>query len=113
MLNEFGNASRATGAELQQASSQNDAQVAAAFEQLAAKWKAALTRLETLQPPPRFTAAYNRLKSEVSKVDADLAAIVSAVQSHDAAAAKAATTRLVNDIVSAKATATTISNGKP
>ena len=51
---------------------QNDAQVAAAFQQLAAKWTSALAKLETLQPPPHFTAAYNRLKSRVSKVTADL-----------------------------------------
>jgi len=31
-----------------------------------------LTKLETLEPPPQFTAAYNRLKSQVSNVNADL-----------------------------------------
>ena len=113
VLNQFKSASQATGAELQQASSQNDAQVAATFQQLAARWDAALTRFETLQPPPQFTAAYSRLKRQVSKVKADLAAIAAAAQSHDAAAAKAATTKLVNDIVRAKATSTTLSNGSP
>ena len=111
VLNQFKSASQATGAALQQASSQNDAQVAAAFQQLAAKWTSALAKLETLQPPPHFTAAYNRLKSRVSRVTADLAAIVSAAQSHNATAAKDATTKLVNDIVSAKATSTALSNG--
>jgi len=38
-------------------------------------------------------------------------AIVSAAQSHNAAAAKAAASKLVKDIVSAKATATTLSDG--
>ena len=113
VLNQFKSASQATGAALQQASSQNDAQLAATFQQLAATWGAALTKLEMLQPPPQFTATYNRLKSQVSKVKADLATIVSAVQSHNVGAAKAATTKLVNDIVSAKATSTTISNGTP
>jgi hypothetical protein len=113
VLNQFKSASQATGAALQQASSQNDAQLAATFQQLAATWGAALAKLETLQPPPQFTATYNRLKSQVSKVKADLAAIVSAVQSHNVGAAKAATTKLVNDIVSAKATSTRISNGTP
>ncbi|HEY3727923.1 MAG TPA: hypothetical protein VGL51_12165 [Solirubrobacteraceae bacterium] len=111
VLNEFKGASQATGAALQQASSQNDSQLAATFQQLAAKWNAGLTKLKTLQPPPQFTTTYNRLKSRVSKVKADLAAIVSAAQSHDAAAAKAAATKLVNDIVSAKATSTTLTNG--
>ena len=111
VLNQFKSASQATGAALQQASSQNDAQVAATFNQLAAKWTSALTKLETLQPPPQFTAAYDRLKSRVSRVTADLAAIVSAAQSHNATAAKDATTKLVNDIVSAKATSTALSNG--
>ena len=66
---------------------------------------------ETLQPPPQLTAAYNRLKSGVSRVTADLAAIVSAAQSHNATAAKDATTKLINDIVRAKATSTALSNG--
>jgi hypothetical protein len=113
VLNEFKRASQRTGAELQQASSQTDAQLAAAFQQLEAKWKSALTKLETLQPPPQFSTRYNRLKSQVSDVDTDLAAIVSAAHSHNAAAAKAAATKLVNDIVSAKATSTTITNGTP
>ena len=111
VLNQLGSASQATGAALQQASSQTDAQLAATFQQLGAKWKSALSKLETLQPPPQFTAAYNRLKNQVSKVDTNLAAIVSAAQSHNAASAKAAVTTLVNDIVSAKATSTTLSNG--
>jgi molecular chaperone GrpE (heat shock protein) len=110
VLNQFKHASQKTGAALKQASSQNDSQVAGTFQQLAAKWEVALTKLEMLRPPSQLTAAYNRLKSQVSKVKADLAAIVSAAQSHNAAAAKAATTKLVNDIVSAKATSTTLSN---
>lgn len=113
VLNQFKSASQATGAALQQASSQTDAQVAATFQQLAAKWNSALTKLQTLQPPPQLTAAYNRLKSQVGKAKADLAAIVSAAQSHDATAAKDATTKLVNDILSAKATSTTLSNQTP
>jgi hypothetical protein len=113
VLNQFGSASHATGAALQQASSRTDAQLAATFQQLAARWGAALTKLETLQPPPQLTATYNRLKSQVSSVKADLTAIVSALQSHNADAAKAATTKLVNDILSAKATATKITNGTP
>ena len=113
VLNQFKSASQATGAALEHASSENDAQVAATFQQLAARWRAALTKLETLQPPAQFTAAYSRLKRQVSKVKADLAAIASAAQSHDAAAAKAASSKLVNDILSAKATSTTLSNGTP
>jgi aminopeptidase N len=113
VLDQFKSASQATGAEIQHAGSQTDAQVAATFQQLGAKWMSALTRLETLQPPPQFTAAYNHLKSQVSKVNADLAAIVSAAQSHNATAAKDAATKLVNDIVRAKATSTTLSNGSP
>ena len=113
ILNQFKSASQATGAALQQASSQTDAQLAATFQHLAAKWTSALNKLEGLQPPPQFTGAYNRLKSQVSKVRGDFAAIVSAAQTHDAAAAKDATAQLVRDIVSAKATSTTLSNGTP
>ncbi len=111
ILNEFKLASQGTGAAIQQAASQTDAQVTAAFQQVAAKWTSALERLKTLQPPPQFATAYNSLKSQVSSVAADLGAIVSAAQSHNATAAKDATKKLVNDIVAAKATATTISNG--
>jgi hypothetical protein len=113
VLNEFKSASQATGAAIQNARSQNDAQLATTFQQLAAKWNSALTHLKTLQPPPRFTAAYNRLTSQVSKVTGDLMAIASAAQSHNGAAAKTGANALVNDILSAKATSTTISNGKP
>jgi len=113
VLSKFKSASQGTGAALQQASSQNDAQVAGTFQQLEARWESALTKLETLHPPPQLGAAYNRLKSKVSKVKADLAAIVSAAQTHDATAAKAATIKLVNDILSAKAASTTLSNGSP
>lgn len=113
VLNQFKSASQRTGAALQQASSQTDAELAATFKQLQAKWKSGLAKLAALQPPPRFSATYNRLKSQVSKVDADLAAIVSAAQSHNGPAAKAAATKLVNDIVSAKATSTTLTNGTP
>jgi hypothetical protein len=104
-------ASQATGAALQQAGSHTDAQIATKFQQLAVQWKSALTKLETLRPPAQFEAAFNRLKGQVSKVDADLKDISSAAQSHNGAAAKAATTKLVNDILRAKSTSTTISNG--
>jgi hypothetical protein len=59
VLNQFKSASQATEAALQQASSQKDGQVAATFHQLAAKWTSALTKLETLQPSPQFTVAYD------------------------------------------------------
>lgn len=111
ILNQFKLASQGTGAAIQQAVSQTDAQVSAAFQQVAAKWTTALNQLKTLQPPPQLTAAYDRLKTQVSSVTADLGTIVSAAQSHNATAAKDATKKLVNDILSAKATATTISNG--
>lgn len=113
VLNQFKSASQRTGAAIQQAGSQSDSEVAATFHELEGKWKAALTKLEALQPSPRLTAAYNRLKRQVTNVDADLAAIVSAARSHNVAAAKAAGSKLVTDIVSAKATSTTLSNGTP
>jgi hypothetical protein len=113
VLNRFKSASQGTGVALQQASSENDAQLASTFKQLESKWKSALAKLETLRPPSQFSAAYNRLKSQVSKVDTDLAAITSAAQSHNATAAKDAATKLVNDIVNAKATSTTLSTGAP
>jgi hypothetical protein len=113
VLNQFKNASQRTGAALQQAGSQTDAEVAAAFRAVETRWKSALAKLETLRPPPQFISAYNRLKTQIRRVDTDLAAIVSAAQTHNAAAAKTSATKLVNDIVSAKATSTTISNRTP
>jgi hypothetical protein len=111
VVSQFKSASQATGTALQQASSQTDAQVGTAFQQLAAQWKAAVTKLETLQPPAQLTAAYERFKSKVSMVSADLTAIVTAAQNHDATAAKNATTKLVQDIVSAKTTSTALTSG--
>jgi molecular chaperone GrpE (heat shock protein) len=113
VLNSFKRASQATGAALQQARSQTDAQLASTFQQLATKWKSALAKLETLQPPPRFAAAYSRLKSQVSGVAADLAAISTAAQNHNASAAKTATIKLIKDILSAKTTSTTFSKASP
>jgi hypothetical protein len=113
VLNQFKSASQATGSELQHASSQSDAQIAATFQQLAAKWTSAITKLGTLHPPPQLAAAYNRLRSQVSKVKTDLASIATAAQSHNATVAEHATTKLVNDIVSAKTTSTTLTNGTP
>jgi uncharacterized protein YicC (UPF0701 family) len=110
-LNQFKTASQGTGAALQQASSQSDSQLEATFQQLEAKWQAGLTKLEMLQPPAKFTAAFNRLKSQVHAVKSDLAAIVSAAKNHDVSAAKAAATRLVNNILSAKATSTALTSG--
>jgi hypothetical protein len=113
VLNQFKNASQRTGAALQQAGSQTDAGVAATFRGVEARWKSALSRLEKLHPPPQLTTTYNRLKTQIGRVDADLAEIVSAAQTHNAAAAKTSATKLVNDIVSAKATSTAITNGAP
>jgi hypothetical protein len=108
VLDQFKNASHKTGVALQQANSHSDAQLATTFQQLATTWGAALTKLQTLQPPPELTANYNRLKREVTQVKSDLKAIASAAQSHDAAAAKTATTKLINDILSAKGTSATL-----
>lgn len=110
VLNQFKAVSQSTGRELENASTQTDAQIGAKFQQFAARWQAAVTKLATLTPPAAFSAAYNRLKLQVAAVEADLAAVVAAAQNHNAAAAKSATTKLVNDIVHAKATATTITN---
>lgn len=113
VLNQFKDASQRTGAALQQAGSQTDAEVAGTFRGVEARWKSALAKLEALQPPPQFTSTFNRLKTQIGRVDTDLAAIVSAAQTHNAAAAKSSATKLVNDIVSAKATSTTISTRTP
>jgi hypothetical protein len=111
VLKQFKNASHRTGVALQHANTQSDAQLATTFQQLAATWGAALTHFESLHPPPSLTAAYHRLKGQVSNVKSDLKTVASAARGHEAGAAKAAATKLIDDILSAKATSASLSSG--
>lgn len=111
VIGQFKSASQATGVALQQAGSKSDAQLSTIFQQLDSQWSAALDKLKTIQPPPQLTAAFERLKLQVSNVKADLSAIVTAAQNHDATAAKNATSKLVSDIVGAKSSSTGLTNG--
>ncbi len=106
----FKSDSHAIGLALQHASSQTNAQLAGTFDGLARRWETTLNRLETLKPPPAFSATYERLKTQVTKVHSDLSAVASSARGGDVTAAKAGVKKLVVDILSAKSTSTTITS---
>jgi hypothetical protein len=110
VLNAFKGDSHATGLALQHASSQTNGQLATAFDHLAARWASTLNQLETLSPPPALGAAYERLKAQVTKVHSTLSAVAAAARGNDVTRAKAEVRSLITDILSAKATGTTITN---
>jgi hypothetical protein len=98
------------GKEIQQAPGQTDAQVAAAFHGLAARWQTHLSQLQTLKPPAALAAEFNTVVGAASRAETDLNAIVAAGQTHSASAAKQAAAALVGDVVAAKAASTKITN---
>jgi hypothetical protein len=110
VLTAFKGDSHAIGVALQHASSQTNVQLAGTFDGLAGRWGTTLNQLETLKPPPAFSAAYERLKTQVTKVHSDLSAVASAARGGDVTAAKADVKTLVIDILSAKSTSTTITS---
>jgi hypothetical protein len=107
-VNQFRDISRGIGTAIQQAPSQTDAQIAATFHNLAARWQARLSQLQTLKPPASLAAPFNTLTGAASRVEADLTAIVAAAETHSGAAAKQASASLVTDILTAKSASTTI-----
>ena len=110
VANQFKRTSQAIGTAIQQAPSKTDAQIGAAFQDLASRWQTALSQLQTLKPPSNLATTFNALRSAASRVKADLNAIVAAATNHDAAAAKQASNNLVTDILTAKSASTTITN---
>jgi hypothetical protein len=108
--NQFRETSQAIGAAIQQAGSQTDAQLAATFRDLAARWQRQVSRLRTLQPPSSVAADFNTMTGAATRAEADLSAIAAAVNRHSGSAAKQATTGLVTDIASAKSASTAITN---
>jgi hypothetical protein len=101
---------QAIGTAIQQAPKQTDAQIGAAFHNLASRWQNQLSQLQTLKPPSNLAATFNTVTGAASRVEADLTAIVAAAATHSSSAAKQASASLVTDILSAKAASTTITN---
>jgi hypothetical protein len=100
--NQLKQTSIAIGKEIQQATSQTDAQVLAAFRDLASRWQGQLSHLQTLKPPSRFAADFNTVSGAASRVETDLNGIVAAAGTHSASAARQAAASLVGDIETAK-----------
>jgi hypothetical protein len=105
----------ALGASLQkalsQAGSKTDAQLATELSALGDQAKAQAQRLSNLSPPPKYKKALDNLVKYLNNVASDLKQISDAAVKHDAAAAKAATTKLVQDAKKVKAADTSITSG--
>ena len=110
VANQLKQSSQAIGAAIQQAPKQTDAQIGAAFHNLASRWQNHLSQLQTLKPPSNLAATFNTMTGAASRVEADLTAIVAAAATHSSSAAKQASASLVTDILSAKAASTVITN---
>jgi transglutaminase/protease-like cytokinesis protein 3 len=105
----------ALGANLQKALSQagtkTDAQLATELSALGDQAKAQAQRLSNLSPPPKYKKALDNLVKYLNNVASDLKQISDAAVKHDAAAAKAATKKLVQDAKKVKAADTSITSG--
>ncbi len=108
--NQLKQSSQAIGAAIQQAPKQTDAQIHAAFQNLASRWQNALSQLQTLKPPANLAVTFNTVTGAAGRVEADLNAIVAAAATHSSSAAEQASASLVTDIQSAKAASTTITS---
>jgi hypothetical protein len=93
-LNQTG---QAIATEIQQAPQQTDAQVAATFRTLAARFKGQVAKLKALEPPASVADDWNNVTSAASRLDSDLYAIASAAVSHSTAAAYQAGASLAAD----------------
>ena len=102
LVNQLKNTTIAVGHAVQTAKSKTDAQLAAKFKSLGGQWQNELSRLETLQPPPRMAVNFNTLKGAATRVESDLTAITSAAATHQAQPARQATVSLINDALATK-----------
>jgi hypothetical protein len=105
---QFKQASAAIGQAIQTAGSRTNAQLAATFGALATRWSGVTRELSGLTPPASVTSEFTALDSAAQRVSHDLLRVSAAAGKNDAAAARAATRSLVNDILAAKGAATTI-----
>ena len=110
VVNQFKDVSQGIGTTIQAASAKTDAQLATAFQQLAARWNTAVNKLKSLTPPAKYSSDFNQLKSAAARVESDLKAIVSAAGAHSKSEAEQAARSLVDDIVTAKAASTRITS---
>jgi hypothetical protein len=98
------------GTAIERGPSQTDAQITGSFSQLAHSWQHELSELETLKPPSKLATDFNTLTDAARRVEADLAAIVSAARTHSKSGAEQAAASLVTDILSAKSASTKLTD---
>ena len=87
------------------ASGQTNSQIQSTFSNLASQWASASAKLNSIQPPAAASADFAALKSQSASVEADLHTIADSASSNNVAAAKAATVKLIRDILATKAAA--------
>lgn len=104
-LNDTGTA---IGSEIDQAPKQTDAQVGAAFKQLAGRFQSQLAELDRLKPPADLRADFSTLTGAAARLEADLNDVVSAAATHNASAAEKAGGAIVEDAEALKTAAAPI-----
>jgi hypothetical protein len=108
--NELKKTSDAIGTAITKSPSQTDAQIGTTFRALATQWQSELSTLQTLKPPSNLAADLNTVTGAVTRVEADLTAIVAAAATHSESAAEQAGASIVTDITAAESADTTLKN---
>ncbi|HEX3875102.1 MAG TPA: DUF4344 domain-containing metallopeptidase [Solirubrobacteraceae bacterium] len=85
-----------------------DAQLIAQFNLVEPRYRAELTKLDALKPPPALAALFTTLKTAAGVLDTDLGKITAAVTADDAAAAGKASQQLAADVPGLTAAAGTL-----
>jgi hypothetical protein len=83
--------------EIRLAPKQTDAQVAANFRSLAARFSTQVAQLKALKAPASVASDWTKVTNAATRLDADLSAIASAAASHSTAAAQQAGASLAAD----------------
>ena len=96
------------GNAITQATSKTDAEIGTIFKGLANTWQTQVSQLQTLKPPANVAADFNTIKDAVTRVEADLNAVVAAAATHSSSAAQQAGASIVTDLGAAKTADTTI-----
>jgi hypothetical protein len=87
------------------AKGKTDAELADAFDRLATRLDASISKLKAIKPTDALKADYARLQKQFTQVHKDLDDIASAARAHNAGTARTATERAVSDSAVIKKTA--------
>lgn len=104
----FNQTGQAIAQELQRATGQTDAQLAAAFRGLSTRFQSQVSELETFKPPQNLAADWNSVLDAAKRVESDLTSVVAAAVTHSQSAGEQAGASLVTDAGELKSAATTI-----